>query len=86
MEICNGVDYLDQVKELIIEYYKAFGTWFNLFKILMRNYKIQQKNNTAPEGEILVAVEDEKGDRNGCLSSPFKESLWNEMLVCKTKI
>ena len=33
------------------------------------------KKYTAPEGEILVAVEDEKGDRNGCLSSPFKESL-----------
>lgn len=25
MEICNGVDYLDQVKELIIEYTKRLG-------------------------------------------------------------
>lgn len=25
MEICNGVDYLDQVKELIIEYTKCLG-------------------------------------------------------------
>lgn len=25
MEICNGVDYLDQVKELIIEYTKRSG-------------------------------------------------------------
>lgn len=28
MEICNGVDYLDQVKELIIEYTKTFRTGF----------------------------------------------------------
>ena len=35
MEICNGVDYLDQVKELIIEYTKRLGQDC-LTKILMR--------------------------------------------------
>ena len=43
MEICNGVDYLDQVK-INYRIYKAFGDVIYLFKILMRNYKIQQKN------------------------------------------
>lgn len=85
MEICNGVDYLDQVKELIIEYTKRLGRDLS-FQNIDEELGNPAKKYTAPEGEILVAVEDEKGDRNGCLSSPFKESLWNEMLVCKTKI
>ena len=50
MEICNGVDYLAQVKELIIEYTKRLG----------RDLSNPVKKYTAPEGEILVAVEDEK--------------------------
>ena len=58
MEICNGVDYLDQVKELIIEYTNVWDVIY-LFKILMRNYKIQQKIYSS-EGELLVAVEKKK--------------------------
>ena len=74
MEICNGVDYLDQVKELIIEYTKRLGRDLS-FQNIDEELENLAKNIQAPEGELLVAVEKKKGDRNGCLSSPFKESL-----------
>ena len=59
MEICNGVDYLDQVKELIIEYTKRLGRDLS-FQNIDEELGNLAKKYTAPEGEILVAVEDEK--------------------------
>lgn len=59
MEICNGVDYLDQVKELIIEYTKRLGRDLS-FQNIEEELQDPTKKYTAPEGELLVAVEDEK--------------------------
>lgn len=59
MEICNGVDYLDQVKELIIEYTKRLGRDLS-FQNIEEELQDLTKKYTAPEGELLVAVEDEK--------------------------
>ena len=59
MEICNGVDYLDQVKELIIEYTKRLGRDLS-FQNIDEELHNPAKKYTAPEGELLVAIEDKK--------------------------
>jgi len=59
MEICNGVDYLDQVKKLIIEYTKRLGRDLS-FQNIEEELQDPTKKYIAPEGELLVAVEDEK--------------------------
>lgn len=59
MEICNGVDYLDQVKELIIEYTKRLGRDLS-FQNIDEDLENLAKKYTAPEGELLVAVEKKK--------------------------
>ena len=59
MEICNGVDYLDQVKELIIEYTKRLGRDL-YFQNIDEELENPAKKYTAPEGELLVAVEKKK--------------------------
>ena len=59
MEICNGVDYLDQVKELIIEYTKRLGRDLS-FQNIDEELENLAKKYTAPEGELLVAVEKKK--------------------------
>lgn len=59
MKICNGVNYLDQVKELIIEYTKRLGRDLS-FQNIEEELQDLTKKYTAPEGELLVAIEDEK--------------------------
>ena len=59
MEICNGVDYLDQVKELIIEYTKRLERDL-YFQNIDEELENLAKKYTAPEGELLVAVEKKK--------------------------
>ena len=63
MEICNGVDYLDQVKELIIEYTKCLGRDLS-FQNIDEELGNPAKKYTAPEGEILVAVEKKNQGEN----------------------
>ena len=85
MEICNGVDYLDQVKELIIEYTKRLGRDLS-FQNIDEELENLAKKIYSSWRRTFSSCRKEKGDRNGCLSSPFKESLWNETFVCKTRI
>ena len=55
MKIVNGKPYIQQIKELIIEYAKRLVCDL----ILITNKTIDKKKYTAPEGELLVAVEGE---------------------------
>ena len=59
MKICNGIDYLDQVKELIIEYTKRLGRDLS-FQNIDEELENLAKKYTAIEGELLVAIEEEK--------------------------
>ena len=59
MDIRDGKDYIPQVTELIIEYTKRLGR-----DLTFQNIDAELENPaykyTAPEGEILVAVEDDQ--------------------------
>lgn len=56
MEIKDGKDYISQVKDLIIEYTKRLNRDLS-FQNIDEELKDPSYKYTAPEGEILVAVE-----------------------------
>lgn len=58
MKIVNGNPYIQQIKELIIEYAKWLGRDLS-FQDIDDELKDPAKKYTAPEGELLVAVEGE---------------------------
>ena len=58
MKIVNGKPYIQQIKELIIEYAKWLGRDLS-FQDIDDELKDPAKKYTAPEGELLVAVEGE---------------------------
>lgn len=58
MKIVDGKPYIQQIKELIIEYTKWLGCDL-IFQNLDDELKDPAKKYTAPEGELLVAVEGE---------------------------
>lgn len=58
MKIVDGKPYIQQIKELIIEYTKRLGRDLS-FQNLDDELKDPAKKYTAPEGELLVAVEGE---------------------------
>lgn len=55
MKIVDGKPYIQQIKELIIEYAKWLGCDL-IFQNLDDELKDPAKKYTAPEGELLVAV------------------------------
>ena len=59
MEIKDGKDYLPQVKELIAEYTKRLGRDLS-FQHLDEELSDPAQKYTAPNGELLVAVENNK--------------------------
>lgn len=58
MKIDDGKPYIQQIKELIIEYAKWLGRNLS-FQNLDDELKDPAKKYTSPEGELLVAVEGE---------------------------
>lgn len=58
MQIVDGKPYIQQIKELIIEYAKWLGRDLS-FQDIDDELKDPAKKYTAPEGELLVAVEGE---------------------------
>lgn len=58
MKIADGKPYIQQIKELIIEYAKWLGRNLS-FQNLDDELKDPAKKYTSPEGELLVAVEGE---------------------------
>lgn len=58
MKIVDGKPYIQQIKELIIEYAKWLGCDL-IFQNLDDELKDPAKKYTSPEGELLVAVEGE---------------------------
>ena len=58
MKIVDGKPYIQQINELIIEYAKWLGRNLS-FQNLDDELKDPAKKYTAPEGELLVAVEGE---------------------------
>lgn len=58
MKIVDGKPYIQQIKELIIEYTKWLGRNLS-FQNLDDELKDPAKKYTSPEGELLVAVEGE---------------------------
>lgn len=59
MKIVDGKDYLSEVKELIQEYSKRLNRDLS-FQNIEDELKDPSHKYTAPEGEILVAIEGEK--------------------------
>ncbi len=59
MEIRNGVDYIPQVKELIMEYTQRLNRDLS-FQNLDEELSDPAKKYTAPEGELIVAVDKEE--------------------------
>ncbi|MBR6147476.1 MAG: GNAT family N-acetyltransferase [Lachnospiraceae bacterium] len=59
MQIVDGKDHLLEVKDLIIEYSKRLGRDLS-FQNIDDELKDPAKKYTAPEGELLVAVKNEK--------------------------
>ncbi len=59
MQIVDGKDYLSEVKALIIEYSRRLGRDLSFQNIDDELQNLAHKYTT-PEGEILVAIEDEK--------------------------
>lgn len=59
MKIVDGKDYLSEVKELIQEYSKRLGRDLS-FQNIEDELKDPSHKYTAPEGEILVAIDGEK--------------------------
>lgn len=58
MKIVDGKPYIQQIKELIIEYAKWLGRNLS-FQNIDDELKDPAKKYTSPEGELLVAVEGE---------------------------
>lgn len=59
MKIADGKTYINQVRNLIIEYTKKLGRDLS-FQNIDEELKDPAKKYTAPDGELLVAVEDEE--------------------------
>lgn len=59
MQIVDGKDYLSDVKALIIEYSRRLGRDLS-FQNIDDELQNPAHKYTAPEGEILVAIEDKK--------------------------
>lgn len=59
MKIVDGIDYLPEVKELIQEYFQRLGRDLS-FQNIEDELKDPSYKYTAPEGELLVAIEGEK--------------------------
>lgn len=59
MKIVDGKDYLPEVKELIQEYSGRLGRDLS-FQNIEEELKDPSRKYTAPEGELLVAAEDDK--------------------------
>ena len=59
MQIVDGKDYLSEVKDLIIEYSKRLSRDLS-FQNIDEELQDPAHKYTAPEGEILVAIENEK--------------------------
>ncbi len=59
MEIVDGKDYIDQIKDLIIQYTKWLGRDLS-FQNLDEELKDPAHKYTAPEGELLAAVDNGK--------------------------
>ena len=59
MQIVDGKDYLSEVKDLIIEYSKRLGRDLS-FQNIDEELQDPAHKYTAPEGEILVAIENAK--------------------------
>jgi len=59
MKIVDGIDYLPEVKELILEYFQRLGRDLS-FQNIEDELKDPSYKYTAPEGELLVAIEGEK--------------------------
>jgi ribosomal protein S18 acetylase RimI-like enzyme len=57
MKIVDGKNYIDQVKEKIIEYTKRLNRDLS-FQNIEDELKDPAKKYTAPEGELLVALDD----------------------------
>ena len=59
IEICNGVDYLDQVKELIIEYTKRLGRDLSFQNIdeELDVYKRQVRFQLPTSSSVLLCFE-----------------------------
>lgn len=57
MKIVDGRDYMDQVRSLIAEYANRLGRDLS-FQNLEEELKDPAQKYTAPEGELLAAVED----------------------------
>ena len=81
MKIVDGKPYINQVKNLIIEYTKKLGrdlTFQNIddeLEDLARKY-------TEPEGELLVAI-DIRGNVGGMIAYCYSHSgLWKQGLDC----
>lgn len=58
MKIVDGKDYINQVKNKIIEYTKRLNRDLS-FQNIDEELKDPAKKYTAPEGELLVAVDDD---------------------------
>jgi len=59
MELKDGIDYIPQIKELIMEYTK----WLNrdlTFQNLEEELSNPAKKYTSPAGEVLVAIDNDK--------------------------
>ncbi len=72
MEIMDGKPYINQVRNLIMEYMQQLGRDLS-FQNINEELKNPAKKYTAPNGELLVAAE--KSDGHGCLSSSYKFTL-----------
>lgn len=59
MQIVDGKTYISEVKELIVEYSKRLGRDLS-FQNIDDELADPAHKYTAPEGEILVAIEDER--------------------------
>lgn len=59
MKIVDGIDYLPEVKELILEYFQRLGRDLS-FQNIEDELKDPSYKYTAPEGELWVAIEGEK--------------------------
>ncbi len=66
MELKDGKNYIPQVRELIVEYAKRLGRDLS-FQNIDEELKDPARKYTAPEGELLVAVDD-KGNVIGIVA------------------
>jgi len=59
MRIVEGTDYIDQVKDMIIEYTKRLGRDLS-FQNIKSEFSDPAQKYTAPEGELLVAIDEDE--------------------------